>query len=117
MSYDIRLEKDGETVCFDHPHFEMGGTFAVGGTSEAWLNVTYNYAPYFYRVMGEKGIRTIYGMTAEDSLPVLADAISKLDNDFNPDYWKPTEGNAKKALQSLWELAKKAPRDAVWSGD
>ena len=46
MSYDISLREpvSGEQVYFDEPHQMNGGTYALGGTTEAWLNITYNYA-------------------------------------------------------------------------
>lgn len=118
MSYDIRLidPKTGDTarLPFDHPI--RGGTYAVGGTSEAWLNVTYNYADHFYRTMGEDGIRTIYGKTGAESRPILESAMANLGDDIDPDYWASTEGNAKAALQGLWWLATALP-DCVWDGD
>ena len=118
MSYDITLQdpRTGRTATVPGGHDLRGGTFSVGGTDEAWLNVTYNYAPHFYRVLGEKGIRSIYGMTGRESLPILEAAIAQLGHDADSDYWKPTEGNARRALENLWLLARACP-DAVWSGD
>lgn len=65
MSYDITLNDPvtGDTLLLDAPHNMRGGTFCVGGTARAWLNVTYNYAPHFLRALGPEGIRTLYGMT------------------------------------------------------
>jgi hypothetical protein len=37
-------------------------------------------------------------MTGADSIPVLSLAAAQLQNDVDDDYWKPTEGNAKRAL-------------------
>lgn len=118
MSYDIYLHDPvtGGRLELDSPHRLTGGTYAMGGTTEAWLNVTYNYAPHFYRTLGEKGIRTIYGMTGAASLPLLREAAEKLSNETDPDYWKPTEGNAKRALLQLAALAELRP-DGVWDGD
>ena len=50
MSYDIYLKDPvtQEVIEFDEPHQMKGGMYAVGGTTEAWLNVTYNYAQYYY---------------------------------------------------------------------
>ena len=98
-----------------------GGTYAVGGTRQAELNVTYNYAEYFYRIFLEiqfsrAGIRSIYGLTGAESIPVLQTAIAKLNDDVDQDYWEPTEGNAKKALTQLLALANMRP-DGVWEGD
>lgn len=51
MSYDIYLRDrvTKETVNFDTPHQMAGGTYAVGGTTEAWLNITYNYSQWYYK--------------------------------------------------------------------
>ena len=118
MSYDIYLNDPvtGDAIELDEPHQMRGGTYKIGGTTEAWLNVTYNYAKHYYRVMGEKGIRTIYGMTGAESIPVLKAAIDELGDDVDPDYWEPAEGNAKRALCSLLALAQMRP-DGVWDGD
>lgn len=134
MSYDIELQDPvtKETLHLESPHYMRGGTYAVGGTTEAHLNVTYNYATHFRKVFGdanaelskfdkifgggETGIRRIYGMTGAESIPVLSTAISQLGDDVDPDYWKPTEGNAKRALVQLLALAQMRP-DGVWTGD
>ena len=123
MSYDIALTcpVTGEILELDEPHQMKGGTHAVGGTRQAELNVTYNYAEHFYRVFldvqfSKLGIRSIYGLTGAESIPVLQMAIAKLKDDADQDYWKPTEGNAKKALTQLLALAKMRP-DGVWEGD
>ena len=118
MSYDIELidPKTKETVILGHKHNLKGGTYAIGGTDEAWLNVTYNYGKFFRRVFGEEGIRIIYGKTGAESTPILEEAISKLEGEPSDNYWGATEGNAKKALEDLLELAKMAPF-GVWEGD
>lgn len=118
MSYDIYMrEPVGENVIqFETEHYIRGGTYAVGGTREAWLNVTYNYAKHYYRVFGEKGIRTIYGMTGAESIPVIKAAMAQLADDISDDYWEPTEGNAKKALAQLLAFAQMRP-DGIWDGD
>jgi hypothetical protein len=117
MSYDISLlDASGKVVEFEEPVDIRGGTYCAGGTFTAWLNVTYNYAPHFYRVLGEKGIRSIYGLTGLQSLPLLDAAIEALADDVDDDYWTPTEGNAKESLKNLRWLASKAP-SATWDGD
>lgn len=137
MSYDIDLidPVTGETLELAAPHHMRGGTYAVGGTTQAHLNVTYNYYPQFSRVFDElaeprqkapkwmqtagkpvRGVRTIYGLTGAESLPVLDKAIAALGDDVDPDYWKPTDGNAKRALVQLRALAAMRP-DGLWSGD
>lgn len=118
MSYDISLTDPvtGSTLTLDHPHQMRGGTYAVGGTREAWINVTYNYSAHFRRVLGDEGIRSIYGMTGEQSIPVLGAAIAQLGEDVADDYWKPTEGNARIALLQLRSIAALAPH-GIWKGD
>jgi hypothetical protein len=118
MSYDIYLKDpdSGITIEMDSRHYLKGGNYALGGTTEAWLNVTYNYAKIFRRVLGDEGIRSIYDTTGQDSLPLLTKAIDQLGDDVHPDYWEPTEGNAKHALISLRTLAEMRP-DGIWNGD
>ena len=118
MSYDIRLcdPVTYEVIEVDSPHLMRGGTYAVGGTNELWLNVTYNYGKHYYRVMGERGIREIYGKTGAESVPMLEAAASVLGDDASDDYWEPTEGNAKRALLQLLAMARMRP-DGVWGGD
>lgn len=115
MSYDISLldPVTKEVIEFDEPHQMKGGTYAWGGTKEAWLNVTYNYAKH-YSGFGENGIRTIDGMTGADSIPLLEKIANSLRNDVDEnDYWNATEGNAKRALLQLVALAKMRP-DGIW---
>lgn len=118
MSYDVRLKDSvtDDTIVFDSPHQIKGGTYALGGTTEAWLNITWNYSKHFYRVFGEKGIRELYGKTGAESLSILEKAIAQLKDDVSDDYWKDTEGNAKKALLGLLAFAKMRP-DGIWDGD
>ena len=117
MSYDISLHDpvSGDVLESESPHQLAGGTYAVGGTTKRWLNVTYNYSEHFRR-LGEKGIRTIYGMIGTESIPILQQAADALGDDVDDDYWKPTEGNAKRALLQLIALARLRP-DGVWQGD
>lgn len=118
MSYDINLcdPVTRDVLELDEPHDMRGGTYAVGGTRECHLNVTYNYGAAFRKVLGEKGIRTIYGMTGAESIPVLQRAADQLGDDATGNYWDDTEGNAKRALYKLIALAKLRP-DGVWDGD
>lgn len=119
MSYDIRLidPVTRETLHAEGLHHMAGGTHAVGGTTQLWLNVTFNYAPHFYRVVNDSlGIRALYGRTGADSIPLLTAAIAQLGDDIDDDYWKPTEGNAKRALCQLMALAQLRP-DGIWAGD
>jgi len=115
MSYNICLQKDSMTV--QVPSHEEGGTYVLGGTTEAALNVTYNYGPLYYKYLDkEKGIRWLYGKTGERTRLQLATAVAQLGTVKDPDYWAPTPGNAGYALSILLEWARLHP-DAVWAGD
>lgn len=119
MSYDIQLcdPVTKETIRFDMSHEIRGGTYCLGGTKEAWLNITYNYGQHFYRVLdSDKGIRILYGKTGAESIPLLKDGITQLGDDVSDDYWEPTEGNAKRALHGLLAFAERRP-DGIWEGD
>jgi hypothetical protein len=118
MSYDIELVDPvtKESIELDAPHHMRGGTYAMGGTARAHLNVTYNYCGHFQRCLGSEGIRSIYGKTGAESVPMLEDAAAMLSDETDPDYWKPAEGNVKRALVQLAALAKMRP-DAIWAGD
>lgn len=138
MSYDISLVDPvtKETLLLDAPHQIKGGTYAIGGTREAELNITYNYARW-YRMEGVfperewSGIRSIYGMAGAESIPVLKNAIAVLKNSDQElsdeeqaeyekqgvtGYWMPTKVNAMKPLRSLLAFAQMRP-DGVWNGD
>lgn len=119
MSYDIYLNEpdSGETIVFDKAHDISGGTFVMGGSNEAWLNVTYNYGKFYYdHIDSEKGIRSLYGKTGKDAIPILEKSIKELGTEINEDYWKATAGNAGAALQGLLAFAKMRP-DGIFDGD
>lgn len=120
MSYDIYLcdPVTRQVIEMEQPHFMRGGTYAMNGTKDLWLNVTYNYSKHYYKpeVFGEKGIRSIYDLTGAESIPILQKAIDALGDDVASDYWLPTEGNAKRPLIQLLAMAQMRP-DGVWKGD
>lgn len=115
MSYDIRMldPVSKEQLHTETTHHMAGGTYPIGGTTELWLNITYNYSGIFKRVLGENGIRSIYGMSGAESIPLLQKAISELNDDVSEDYWSATDGNAKRALCQLLAMAQMRP-DGVW---
>ncbi|MBQ7650702.1 MAG: hypothetical protein IJS15_07060 [Victivallales bacterium] len=53
------------------------------------------------------------GKTASECVKILISVIPKIGNDTDPDYWKPTEGNAKRALVNLLSIAVVVPPDAI----
>ena len=118
MSYDISLKDPvtKKTIELNEPHFMKGGTYAMGGTKELWINVTYNYGPYYYEatdkdprfahdevscyyadgtkgpIETEYGIRGIYGKTGAESIPMLEDMIRRITEKYQKDgEWIETE--------------------------
>lgn len=135
MSYDISLVDPvtKETLTMDAPHQMRGGTYAIGGTDEMWVNITYNYARWYYKdyAFGENGIRSIYGLSGAESIPVLKKAIAGLESTIEelPEeemqkyieqgvtgYWVATRENAIRPLYQLLAMAQMRP-DGVWEGD
>ena len=119
MSYDIYLKdpSTGSPIEFSQPHTLTGGTYQVGGSTEAWLNVTWNYSKFFYDAFGEKGIRALYGKTAKEASLMICEAIVKIGPPVpSEDYWAATPGNASMALYNLLTLCAMAP-EGVFDGD
>lgn len=109
MSHWVYLEnEDGKLV--EVTRFEEGGTYALGGQTEAELNITYNYSPHYYRVLDKKkGLEWLHGKKAKGCIHRLEDAVAKLGTVRDQDYWKATEGNAGYALSILLGWAKANP--------
>lgn len=112
MSYDL-----GYNCTLDEKHQISGGTYAMGGTTDPWLNITYNYSKWFVKYLGEGGIRSLYGKQAKEVAEILIKTIPKMKTDVDRDYWAATEGNARKALSDLLSLTLLVPQDAVLDGD
>ncbi len=106
MSYWISLI-DKEGTIPEVESFQEGGTQVIGGSNEADLNVTYNYAKHF-------PFRDLHEKKASDTLPMFDEAIARLKDDVKDDYWEPTEGNTKAALLTLRRWAKQHP-DYSWN--
>ena len=52
MCWDISLTDrvTGEVLHSDYPHMMRGGTFMFGGTTELWLNITYNTVKFIVAI-------------------------------------------------------------------
>ena len=118
MSWDFDLcdpvtKKVLET---EEKHHMFGGTICIGGTNVMTLNITFNYSRIINGVIeSEEGYARLFnGKPAAETIPILKSAISKLSDDVDDDYWKPTEGNAKRALCQLLALAQMRP-DGIWN--
>jgi hypothetical protein len=66
--------------------FEEGGTYVLGGSSEADLNVTYNYGKYFL-------FKSLHGKKAGETISDLEEAVKRLGTEQDSDHWEPTAGN------------------------
>ena len=105
MSYDIELvdRTTGDVIQLPTKHLMTGGTFRAEYNpetdtfsplpiSDAWLNITYNYAHYYYEAtegderFGESGgIRGIYGKTGAESIALLDTMITRITDKYTKD--------------------------------
>lgn len=108
MSYDVTAkDEQGNTVVFPEPHYIKGGTYQLGGSLDAWLNITYNYNFLINKVLPE-GMDGLHGKAVVDTIKSLQSAADMLAFDFDHYYWKATEGNVKAALLGLVQIGLKA---------
>ena len=109
MSYDIRIVDKTTKDEQYHPSakFERGGTVPAVVNSytgqleqvqseEAHVNVTYNYAKYYYEATDDDarfvhydednephyGIRGLYGKTPSESIPMLQDMVRRIKDKY-----------------------------------
>lgn len=108
LSYDISLCARGSDEPLRSPErFEEGGTYALGGTSECDLNVTYNYWVMF-------DFHALDGRTGADTVAALREFAERWKHDaVYKDYWAPTPGNVRSAVVRLLSFAEAHP-DGVW---
>ena len=117
MSYDIRLvdAETRETLLVNH-HTE-GGTIATGGTNDAEMSITYNYAEVYHLVNDENGeefsIWNMNNKAAAETIATLQSAVDILGTSKYRDYWAPTPGNAGHAASVLLAWAKRHP-NGIW---
>lgn len=107
MSWWVSLSKEGKLVEVES-HAE-GGTYCLGGTVAADLNVTYNYSQFFFQCFGQNGLNWINGKKAKSVTKLLEKAVRKLGTKRDDNYWKRTPGNAGYALSILLKWAKQHP--------
>ena len=144
LSYDIYLRDPGTGQPVEVDRHLEGGTYAIGGTTEAHLNVTWNYAFYYYAHLDEeRGIRWLYEKPARQCIGRLIQAIDAIEADAESErielerlwgmyrqekyhanmskpsaenYWTPTREHAIAPLKVLLHWAIDYP-DAVFDGD
>lgn len=106
MSYDVSLEHPKTGKYAEVELFSEGGTYAVGGSREASLNVTYNYCRHYE-------FKTLNHMPASETIKSLKDAVEKLGTQKDNDYWNSTPGNCGHACNILLVWAEQYP-DYIW---
>lgn len=113
MSYWVSLQDAEDCVSVDN--FTDGGTYTVGGSGEADLNITYNYGKRYKEVIPNYCglVDLLHLKKASDVTQTLEDAVHILGTEQSDDYWQPTAGNAGYALHILLQWAKQYP-DAVF---
>ena len=91
---------------------DYGSTICIDGTDRLSTNITYNYAPFFKKAFGEKGIRSIYGISFREAVHKLQYAeqifslADKTDTEWIIKYEEPTEeekARFERILQCKWE--------------
>lgn len=107
MSWDVYL-KDENGDCVKIEAHSEGGTYVLGGTDDAELNVTYNYSKHFFDAMGIS-FSDLNGMKSSDAILYLEKGVEKLGTQRDVDYWKASEGNSGYALSILLKWAKQYP--------
>jgi len=111
MSFDVRLkDEENDNTLYSNVKLEYGGIYAMGGTNECDLNITYNYSKYYYKLLCPiRGLRCLDKQEAKDCIDVLQKAVEKLGTTTGDDYWEATEGNAGYSLNVLLNWAKEHP--------
>jgi hypothetical protein len=95
------------------PRFAEGGTHALGGRTEASLNITYNYGAFIRQHLHSEGVTWLDEKPAHETIKRLECAVRALGTERDPDYWKATPGNVGHALDILLGWARQYPQ-AVW---
>lgn len=140
MSYDISLKDPvtRETIQLPYARLMTGGMMQVDYDSEtgrftpkpnkeAWLNITYNYARYYYEategdarfaheevssigadgkrgpMQTKYGIRGIYGKTGAESVPMLEDVIRRIEGKYKDENggWITTERKSRRLVDNF----------------
>ena len=137
MSYDIGLKNPvaNETASFRQRIFAFVQklAYAINGTTELWLNITYGYTPYYYEttknderfaynelisddrhaiVQTKYGIRGIDGKTGTESIPMLKDLISRIEQKYK----KQVAANVTEPLYKMLAMAQRRP-NGIWDVD
>ena len=110
MSWWVSL-LDEHGVLVYVPRFIEGGTYPVGGTEQAELNITYNYSKWYHQhFMPRSGLQWLHNKVAFDTIGQLERAVKELGTIQDTNYWASTPGNAGYALSLLLKWAKQHPK-------
>ena len=117
MSYSVSMKNEDGSICQVPSHTE-GGNIVLGGTTDANMNITYNYSWFYYRCLDkDKGLRWLYGKSGHEVTHRVSKAVQELGtNKYAKDYWADTPGNAGAALKVLLDWAVMNP-NGVFYGD
>jgi len=139
MSLEVELQKDGVAVELLRPHDdgailplnkEMIERLAINKSNigvatevemltlipachTAEMSVTSNYSRLIRQHLHPYGLKWLHGMTADDTILPLANAVEQLGVQTDPDYWAATPGNVGHCLNTLLSWAREHP-DATW---
>jgi hypothetical protein len=120
MSVDYEIQVDGETARLSEPLIAEGGTYALGGSTYAELNVTYNYARILEAAFVSAGnnewpgmIEWLDGRSVADTIPELEALAAVLPDATDEDYWEATPGNVGHAVAILLSMAREIPT-GIW---
>jgi len=114
---DFKPQYEGDEPCPVpcYPTMEVeahseGGTYVIGGTCAAELNITYNYSSLFAEAWDGVGLsEALDGRRAGEIIHALEHAVAYLGTERDEDYWKATKGNAGYALSILLPWARQHP--------
>jgi len=130
MSYWVSLIDPRTNQCARVERHREGGTYALVGTEEATLNVTYNWAPLFQAALNQAfqylqradppsasltmdtndlGLRFLDRKRGDEVVPLLRLAVNYLGVERSLDYWAATKGNAGYCLNILLRWAIQHP--------
>ena len=114
MSYWVYLEdEEGLPHLLDSAHQE-GGTYAVGGTHECMMNVTYNYGHSFARFLDpNEGLRWLNDKTVSETIERIEEACKFMPDEPSDNYWDSTIGNAGHVMHILLSWARQFP-NGIW---
>ena len=135
MSYDITItDQQGDTLHTAQPHHLYGGTYSPD-TTELWYNITYNYAPFYYRAetLGEStvvwrdtgkgyneqvqpetgGIPGLELLTIPQARELVLKAINALRDEPLDKYGKPYKGDPEMPATDYWAPTEANARRAL----